>query len=40
VRDALRAAGWEPPALRELRQYIDEILDESPHDAVPLEAHT
>jgi hypothetical protein len=24
VRDALRAADWEPAALRELRQYIDE----------------
>jgi hypothetical protein len=39
VRDALRAAGWEPAALRELRQYIDEILDKSPQDAVQLEAH-
>jgi hypothetical protein len=39
VRDALRAAGWEPSALRELRRYVDEILDESQQHAPQLEAH-
>ena len=39
VRDALRAAGWEPSALRELRHYIDEILDKSQQHAPQLEAH-
>lgn len=29
LRDALRAADWEPAALRELRDYIDEMLDKS-----------
>jgi hypothetical protein len=26
VRDALRAAGWKPAALRELRHYIDSLV--------------
>ena len=40
VRDALRAAGWELAALRELRHYLDEILDKSLQHAPQLEAHT
>jgi hypothetical protein len=40
VRDALRAAGWEPAALRELRHYLDEILDKSLQPAPQVEAHT
>ena len=40
VRDALRAADWEPAALRELRDYIDEMLDKSLQHAPQLEAHT
>ena len=39
VRDALRAAGWEPAALRELRHYIDEILDKALQHAPQAEAH-
>jgi hypothetical protein len=40
LRDALRAADWEPAALRELRDYIDEMLDKSLQHASQREAHT
>ena len=39
LRDALRAADWEPAALRALRDYIDEMLDKSPQHASQREAH-
>ena len=39
LRDALRAAGWEPAALRELRHYLDEILDKALQHAPQAEAH-
>ena len=40
LRDALRAAGWEPAALRELRHYLDEMLDKWLQHAPQLEALT
>jgi len=39
LRDALRAADWEPAALRALRDYIDEMLDKSPQHASERESH-
>ena len=40
LRDALRAADWEPAALRELRDRIDEMLDKSLQHDSQREAHT
>ena len=40
LRDALRAADWGPAALRELGDYIDEMLHKSLQHASQREAHT